>query len=194
MTLILVFSQNSKILAQTYVWEGNSNEIWSDESNWLAGGIIASVPPTSSDDVIIGNFTSPGYWPEITATDVCRHLEFTNNGHIDFGSGGILTVRGDIVSKTNQRFYLHFYNTEKVLESQPVLSSGAFSVIKNGQLSIFVQEEPLERQTVSIHALNGELLYQQDLFLLQGEIRMPSLMLNKGCFLVNVSNSKENTT
>jgi hypothetical protein len=96
--------------------------------------------------------------------------------------------------ENNNRFYLHFYNTEKVLESQPVLSSGDFSVIKNGQLSIFVQEEPLERQKVSIHAVNGELLYQQDLFLLQGENRIPSLMLNKGCYLVNVSNSKENKT
>jgi hypothetical protein len=104
LALILVFFQNSKILAQTYVWDGSSSTAWDDYQNWHLGGSPAITYPMAGDDVLIGHFNSPTYWPEITSTDACRHLEFTNNGHIDFGSGGILTVRGDIVSNTSNPF------------------------------------------------------------------------------------------
>jgi hypothetical protein len=140
--------------SQTFVWEGTSSETWSDRYNWRVGGSTPLAGPTSANDVLIGHYTSPTYWPEITSNDACRHLEFIYDGHIDFGSSGVLSVRGDIVSNTTVTF------TCFDLEEGRVIMNGTIDTDLDGFIGFNILEINCQGYSVNITEYSQVLIHE----------------------------------
>lgn len=85
--------------SQPYNWIGGTSNQWGTPSNWNPSN---SGHPNSSDDVIIG--TPDINDLEISGTEACKSITFTDNGIIYFASTGAnrLEIYGDLINNSSR--------------------------------------------------------------------------------------------
>ena len=81
----------------TYTWTaGNFDNDWLEPTNWSPNGV-----PSYSDHVIITNQT---YDPLVDGTITIGSMEITSGGFVDFSSGALLQIRGDLTDNYNSGY------------------------------------------------------------------------------------------
>jgi len=86
-----------------FVWTGTGTATWSTGSNWSVGGVAQSSPPTSTDDVFIGNGTSATNNPiTLTGSTTVQSVDctsytgtFTHNASVTLSIGSATVGAGN---------------------------------------------------------------------------------------------------
>lgn len=102
----------------TYVWNGSSSSLWTDQNNWtptsLAGG------PIASDNVRID---VPGSTVlNINSTVACNNFELIGTGTFNMGSSGVFTINGNVTYSSSSTPGLNCASTINIANSgsQPI--------------------------------------------------------------------------
>jgi hypothetical protein len=76
------------------IWLGKSTD-WNSSVNWTCGVPTASTDAIISTDPVIPS-VSITYMPLVTSPVSCRNITFTNGGTLQVGTGGALTLYGNV--------------------------------------------------------------------------------------------------
>ena len=84
--------------AASYTWKGTYSSDWNTATNWETGGSVASVPPSSSDSVMIA--ASASNWPVISSpSQAVASLEIAVNARLTLSASSDLTLTGTLINK-----------------------------------------------------------------------------------------------